>query len=67
MPAVASLVAGRDERGLDRIKYDGPRLHLGAAPAGGLLAWIYAGPFLALWVGHTPRPSPEPPACCGCS
>jgi O-antigen/teichoic acid export membrane protein len=51
MPAVASLSAARDVRGLDRIKYDGPRLHLGALLPVALLAWIYAGPFLSLWVG----------------
>jgi O-antigen/teichoic acid export membrane protein len=51
MPAVASLHAARDERGLERIKYDGPRLHLGALLPVALLAWIYAEPFLALWAG----------------
>ncbi len=51
MPAVASLAAARDERSLDRIKYDGPRLHIGLLLPVGLLAWIYAGPFLSLWVG----------------
>jgi len=51
MPAVASLVAARDERGLDRVKYDGARLHLGVLLPVGLLAWIYAGPFLSLWIG----------------
>src|SRR5262249_34866252 len=51
MPAVASLHAARDLAGLERIKYDGPRLHLGALLPVALLAWIYAGPFLALWVG----------------
>ncbi len=51
MPAVASLAAARDERGLDRIKYDGPRLHIGVLLPVALLAWIYAGPFLSLWVG----------------
>ena len=35
MPAVASLAAARDERGLDRVKYDGTRLHIGAPLAGG--------------------------------
>ncbi|MHC5543680.1 lipopolysaccharide biosynthesis protein, partial [Singulisphaera rosea] len=28
MPAVASLAAACDERALDRVKYDGPRLHI---------------------------------------
>lgn len=51
MPAVASLAAARDERGLDRVKYDGPRLHIGILLPVALLAWIYAGPFLTLWVG----------------
>jgi O-antigen/teichoic acid export membrane protein len=51
MPAVASLVAARDERGLDRIKYDGSRLHIAALLPAGLLAWLYAGPFLFLWIG----------------
>jgi O-antigen/teichoic acid export membrane protein len=52
MPAVASLAAANDERTLDRVKYDGARLHLGALLPVGLLAWIYAGPFLSLWMGN---------------
>jgi Na+-driven multidrug efflux pump len=51
MPAVASLAAARDTRGLERIKYDGSRLHIGALLPIGLLGWIYAGPFLSLWMG----------------
>ncbi len=51
MPAVASLAAARDERGLDRIKYDGSRLHIGVLLPAGLLAWLYAAPFLSLWIG----------------
>jgi hypothetical protein len=51
MPAVASLAAAHDERGLERVKYDGTRLHMGALLPVGLLAWIYAGPFLSLWIG----------------
>ncbi len=51
MPAVASLAAVRDERGLDRIKYDGSRLHIGVLLPAGLLAWLYAAPFLSLWIG----------------
>ena len=51
MPAVASLAAARDVRGLERVKYDGTRLHMGALLPVGLLGWIYAGPFLSLWVG----------------
>jgi O-antigen/teichoic acid export membrane protein len=51
MPAVASLAAARDLRGLDRVKYDGTRLHIGLLLPVGLLAWIYAAPFLSLWIG----------------
>ncbi|MFO0950506.1 MAG: oligosaccharide flippase family protein [Isosphaeraceae bacterium] len=51
MPAVASLVAARDVRGLERVKYDGTRLHLSAILPVGLLAFVYAAPFLTLWVG----------------
>jgi Na+-driven multidrug efflux pump len=51
MPAVASLAAARDLKGLDRVKYDGTRLHVGALLPVGLLAWIYASPFLSLWLG----------------
>jgi O-antigen/teichoic acid export membrane protein len=51
MPAVASLVAARDERGLERVKYDGPRFLIGLLLPATILAWIYAGPFLILWVG----------------
>jgi O-antigen/teichoic acid export membrane protein len=51
MPAVASLAAARDERGLERVKYDGTRLHVGVLLPIGLLAWIHAGPFLSLWIG----------------
>jgi O-antigen/teichoic acid export membrane protein len=54
MPVVAGLAAARDETGLDRMKYDGPRLHIGVLLPVALLAWIYAGPFLALWVGDRP-------------
>jgi O-antigen/teichoic acid export membrane protein len=51
MPAVASLAAARDLRGLERVKYDGPRLHIGVLMPIALLAFVYAGPFLRLWVG----------------
>ena len=51
MPAVASLAAARDLRGLDRVKYDGTRLHIGVLLPVGLLAFIYAAPFLSLWIG----------------
>ena len=53
MPAVASLAASRDLRGLERVKYDGTRLHIGVLLPISLLAWVYAGPFLSLWVGDT--------------
>ena len=39
MPAVASLAAARDLRGLERVKYDGPRLHIGVLLPIALLAW----------------------------
>jgi O-antigen/teichoic acid export membrane protein len=52
MPAVASLAAAHDERGLDRIKYDGSRLHIAVLLPVGLLAWLYAAPFLSLWIGN---------------
>jgi O-antigen/teichoic acid export membrane protein len=52
MPAVASLIAARDERTLDRLKYDGTRLHVAAIFPVALLAWVYAAPFLTLWMGN---------------
>lgn len=52
MPAIAGLAAARDRRGLERIKYDGTRLHIAALLPVGLLAWIDAGPFLSLWFGR---------------
>ena len=51
MPAVASLLAARDFRALERVKYDGTRLHIASLTPIAMLAWIYAGPFLTLWVG----------------
>ena len=51
MPAVTSLLAGRDFRALERVKYDGTRLHIASLTPIALLAWIYAGPFLTLWIG----------------
>ncbi|MGE3822017.1 MAG: lipopolysaccharide biosynthesis protein, partial [Isosphaeraceae bacterium] len=51
MPAVASLLAARDHRALERVKYDGTRLHVGLILPVSLLAFAYAGPFLTLWVG----------------
>ena len=50
MPAVASLAAARDEAALERIKYDGTRLLVALVLPAGLLAAIYAHPFLKLWV-----------------
>jgi Polysaccharide biosynthesis C-terminal domain len=52
MPAVASLATAADKRGLERVKYDGTRLHCGALLPIGLLAWIYAAPFLSFWIGE---------------
>lgn len=51
MPAVASLAAARDVRGLDRLIYDGSRYLVGLLLPVGLLAAIDAAPFLTLWVG----------------
>lgn len=51
MPAAASLAAAKDLSGLDQVKYDGVRLHFGLLLPVGLLAGIYARPFLYLWVG----------------
>lgn len=50
MPAAASLLAARDDDGLERLKYDGNRLLIGLLTPVALLAWIYAGPFLAAWL-----------------
>ncbi|HWE40471.1 MAG TPA: lipopolysaccharide biosynthesis protein [Isosphaeraceae bacterium] len=52
MPAVASLAAARDEKALERIKYDGPRLLIGLLLPVALLAAIEARPFLLVWVGR---------------
>ncbi|QDV37323.1 lipopolysaccharide biosynthesis protein [Tautonia plasticadhaerens] len=52
MPAVASLAAVGDRHGLDRVTYDGARLHTAAVLPVGVLAFLYAGPFLELWVGQ---------------
>jgi O-antigen/teichoic acid export membrane protein len=51
MPAAASLMAAGDLAGLERVKYDGPRLLVGLLAPAALLAAIYSGPFLELWVG----------------
>src|SRR5436190_21080623 len=51
MPAVASLAAARDLRGMERVKYDGTRMHLGLLLPVGILGWIYAAPFLSLCFG----------------
>ncbi|WP_240911285.1 MATE family efflux transporter [Paludisphaera soli] len=60
MPAVASLAAARDERSLERVKYDGTRMHIAAVLPIGLLAFLYASPFLTLWVGdRLGRPAAE--------
>ncbi|MDB5352508.1 MAG: hypothetical protein JWN86_3755 [Planctomycetota bacterium] len=50
MPAVASLAAAKDQSSLERIKYDGTRLLMALILPVGLLAGLYAHPFLELWV-----------------
>lgn len=59
MPAVASLAAARDEKALERVKYDGTRMHVATVLPMGLLAFIYATPFLTLWVGDRLGPAAE--------
>ena len=74
MPAVASLVAADDRAALDRVKYDGARLHTAAVLPVGLLAALYAGPFLELWIGaqfpgrvpELARPAPPLPGRRAC-
>jgi len=56
MPAVVSLHIGGDKDGLERVKYDGTRLLVALLAPIALLAGIFAGPFLAAWVG--PRYAP---------
>ena len=51
MPAAATLIAAKDSKNLDKMKYDGVRLHFGILLPVGLCAWIYAQPFLEVWVG----------------
>ena len=51
---------GARPEGLERVKYDGPRLHIGMILPVGLLAWIYAAPFLQLWVGAAFGPGKIP-------
>lgn len=51
MPTVASLAAANDRSGLERVKYDAPRLLVGALLPVVLLSWIYARLFLTVWVG----------------
>ena len=51
IPAVASLAATRDVRGLDQLKYDGTRFLVGLLLPVTLLAGTYSAPFLSLWVG----------------
>jgi hypothetical protein len=47
MPAVASLAAANDDRTLDRVKYDGARLHLAALlPVAGQIDYCGANAFL---------------------
>ena len=49
MPAVASLSASRDSAALDRVKYDGTRYLVALLLPVGLLAAVYAHPFLRIW------------------
>lgn len=51
MPAAASLAAAADTRGLDRLKYDGSRFLTATVAVIATLAWMYAGPFLSVWMG----------------
>jgi O-antigen/teichoic acid export membrane protein len=51
MPAAASLVVARDHEAIERLTFDGSRLLVGLLLPIGLLAWLYAAPFLTLWVG----------------
>ncbi len=51
MPAAASLVVARDHEAIERVTYDGTRLLTGLLLPVGLLAWVYAAPFLMIWVG----------------
>ena len=50
MPAVASLAAARDHAAIERIKYNGTRYLVALLLPVGLLAAIYAHPFLEVWV-----------------
>lgn len=51
MPAAASMAASKDMASLDKVKYDGVRLHFGLIVPVALMACLYARPFLFLWVG----------------
>ncbi len=51
MPAAASLVVARDHAAIERVTYDGSRLLVGLLLPVGLLAALFAAPFLTLWVG----------------
>lgn len=51
MPAAASMAASKDTASLDKVKYDGVRLHFGLIVPVALMACLYARPFLFLWVG----------------
>lgn len=53
MPAVASLAASKDSAALDRVKYDGTRYLVSLLLPVGLLAAVYAHPFLRLWANPT--------------
>ena len=55
MPAVASLAAARDHRGLDRVKYDGTRLAYRCSPADRLAGMDLRGAFSVSLGGQSPR------------
>jgi O-antigen/teichoic acid export membrane protein len=65
MPAVASLAAARDDHGLERVKYDGTRLHIGALVPIALLAWVYAPQLLTLWIGDRLEGVPDASVAAG--
>ena len=64
MPAVASLAAARDHRGLERVKYDGTRLHIAALLPVGLLGLDLRRTVLVALDGQPPglRRGPREPA-----
>ena len=55
VPAVASLAVAGNWRELDRVKYDASRLLIAFFAPVAFLAWIYAPPFLSLWMDPSYR------------